>query len=88
MNKEKAILKIYPEAVPNVDFIITADPETLETTIHTWKYDKPKPTDSQLQAAWDDLQANPPVKPKSLEEQIKARLEALELATITLMDFM
>jgi hypothetical protein len=81
MIKEDAILKIYPDARPNIDFVIVTDPETLETEIAAWEYQGTKPTAEQLQAAWDELQRNPPPAPLSLEqlqkeqELIKAALD-------------
>jgi len=37
---EKAILEIYPNAVPNVDFVIGADPETHEQFFIYWNHEK------------------------------------------------
>lgn len=54
---EKAILKIYPDAVPHKHFLIMDSGNGPE--IKNWKFNKPMPTNAQLQAAWEIVKNEP-----------------------------
>ncbi|MEK3819691.1 XkdW family protein [Cytobacillus sp. FSL W8-0315] len=75
---EKAILKIYPDAVPNRDFLIMDSGSGPE--IKHWKYNKPIPTKTQLQTAWEKVLADPkelsPIE--RLEQQQKLMQKAID----------
>ena len=67
MNLTQAIQHIYPAAQPVLHFT------TLETEtgprINAWRYDHPQPTDAQLTAAWEEIEAA--LAEKAAEAKIK-----------------
>jgi len=75
---EKAILKIYPNAVPHKDFLITDSGNGPE--IKNWKYNKPIPTTDQLQEAWLLVESEPKeMSPlERLEQQQKLMQRAID----------
>jgi hypothetical protein len=83
MDKVKAILYLYPDANPLMDFIIQDDSDGNGPYIAQWNVkdadgnDVTEPTDEELTAAWDELQALPPVPQKpTLEQQISELQDA------------
>lgn len=72
---EKAILQIYPDAVPNVDFYVVDDGDGKGPEIKNWEYSGTIPTYEQLQSAWLEYQNAP--KPPLLDERIKQLEDAV-----------
>lgn len=54
---EKAILELFPDAVPNQDFYVVNDGDG--PVIRNWEYPAPVPTESELQTAWEKVQNKP-----------------------------
>ncbi|RAV19717.1 XkdW family protein [Paenibacillus contaminans] len=81
MNTSLAIMKLFPEADPKSDFLVQDDSDGNGQYIAVWSLPDPKPTEAELQAAWDDLQANPPVVPPSIEDKV-AQLQAESVDTM------
>jgi hypothetical protein len=72
-----AIVKIYPDLVPDKDFVVMND--NLGQWISEWNAtDKPKPTDAELDTAWNEYVANPPEEPLTVLDQIKLIQAALD----------
>ncbi|CAB5212897.1 Bacteriophage SP-beta, YorD [uncultured Caudovirales phage] len=55
MNKATAIMYLYPEARTPFDFIVDNDEKG--SFISEWNLSAPKPTDDELEAAWEKVQA-------------------------------
>jgi ATP-dependent Clp protease ATP-binding subunit ClpA len=76
MNIAQTIVYLYPEAKPFIDFVIQDDSDGSGPYIAAWNLPDPQPTEADLQAAWDELQAlPPPPEPVTPEQRITA-LEA------------
>lgn len=75
-----AINQIYPDARPDVDYVLKD--EGLGENIIKWNYSSPQPTESQLQEAWGQCKDNLPQPPISEIEQLKKQQADL---TFTLM---
>lgn len=58
MNIGLALLHLFPDARPNYDYVVMKDGEN--EWIDEWHLKEPKPTDQQLQAAYDEYLKNPP----------------------------
>lgn len=84
---EKAILKIYPDLNPFIDFVVSGNPETGETFISEWDESKyPKPTKEELEVAWKKIDGeNPPPTPPTVEDilaennELKKKLADMEI---------
>ncbi|WP_274363703.1 XkdW family protein [Paenibacillus thermotolerans] len=78
MNKALAILFLYPNANPLVDFEVLDEgdgPQLVRWEVKDENGDiVPEPTDAELFAAWEAYQANPPEPPETDAQKI-ARLE-------------
>lgn len=72
---EKAILNIYPDAVPNQDFLIMDDGNGPE--IRQWKYNGPIPTENELQMAWGNVQVEP-VELSPIEKKLELMQQAID----------
>jgi hypothetical protein len=77
----------FPNAINGIDYMVRDDSDGNGAYLDVWNLTDPKPTDEELQAAWDDLQANPPVPPKSevqiLGEQLVERdIQIMELESL------
>ncbi|MDQ0269924.1 XkdW family protein [Cytobacillus purgationiresistens] len=80
MNFDAAIRRLYPDAVPNVDYVITADVEGRQSIAH-WDYnDVPLPTLEDIQTAWEEVLDNPPKDPLTPAEELLA--VKLQLASV------
>jgi hypothetical protein len=66
---EKAILKLCPSLVPNRDFFVGADPDTLEQSIDNWCCDMPQPTTEELQSAWKQYETDMELKKIDTDKQ-------------------
>lgn len=73
MNKAIAILYLYPDAISGIDFVVRDNGDG--QYIHSWNLPYPQPTEEELLAAWNAVQAEPPEPtPPTLEERV-AELE-------------
>ncbi|MFK7692848.1 XkdW family protein [Paenibacillus sp. HJGM_3] len=78
MNKAHAIMHLFPGTNPfSGDFEVRDDGDGIQY-IHAWNINAPQPSEADLQAAWDDLQANPTTPPLTLEDKVTL-LEASNL---------
>lgn len=68
MNLAQTILHLYPHGDPTVDFIIEDNSDGNGPYIAYWGLDVPQPNAVELQAAWIDLQANPPKPEKTMDD--------------------
>jgi hypothetical protein len=89
MNKALAIMQLYPNANPLVDFVVQDDSDGNGPIIAQWNSSEPQPTDEELQAAWIAYLAAEVAKPLELtpEEEIaalKAENAALVIETVRL----
>lgn len=55
-----ALEYLFPDAQPNHDYVVIADGENM--WIDQWNLKAPKPTDQELEAAYQEYLKNPPVK--------------------------
>lgn len=85
MNISAAIRHIYPAFEDNTHFVIVQN-ENEESTISEWKNNLQKPTEAELQAAWDELQANPPAVPQSETELLRQEIAEERTRRIQLHD--
>ena len=69
-NYALAIMKIYPDAKPSIDFSTCLDVDGKQY-ISEWNYNQPQPTENELETAWNEYVSNPPQVPLSELEQIK-----------------
>lgn len=69
MNKVEAIIKLFPNAKPGIDFTVRDDSDGNGQYIEAWNLTEPQPTVAELQAAWEQVKDVPPAP--SLEEQLK-----------------
>ena len=76
MNLEKAVNLVYPDAIPNEDFVVVDEGRGAE--IKNWNYHKPFPSQNELESAWKASQDAPE------ELTLAERLEALEKAVAEL----
>lgn len=97
MNIALAIMYLFPEANPMIDFVVQDDSDGNGAYIAQWNLEEPQPTEEELQSAWDALQALPldPIPETDAEkiarlESEKAaldeRVSATEDSIVTLMD--
>ncbi len=56
MNKALAIMYLYPQAKPLVDFMVSEDENGQRISL--WNIDAPEPTEEELQSAWEAYSAN------------------------------
>lgn len=82
MNFEKALIQIYPDIRPNIDFLIMDDGNG--PNIRHWKYNGPMPTEEQLQAAWSEIEATPP-QPSVEEKLVQMEQDVADLWYVTMM---
>jgi hypothetical protein len=75
---EKAILKLYPDAVPNKDFLVVDDGNGPE--IRNWKRKEPIPTLDQLQNVWTTYNLGTVTEEPSELDQIKKNQELMQAA--------
>jgi XkdW protein len=73
MKMPEAIKHIYPELRVNIDFGVGDLSDGNGAFIEFWNTDKPKPTQSQLDAAWEEIKDIPEVQPKSIEEILEEK---------------
>lgn len=73
MNKALAIIKLFPDARDGVDFEVIDNMDGKGQQIEFWSLGIAKPTDEELQKAWDEYLTVP--KEASLDEKIE-KLEA------------
>lgn len=59
INYTLAITQLYPNVKPSIDFSVCLDVDGSQY-ISEWNLEQPQPTQEELQAAWDQYQANPP----------------------------
>lgn len=69
VNYSAAIQYLYPDAKPNIDYVIVAENEVQE--ILHWGLDVPPPTQRELRDAWEAYLANPPVEPPTPSEELQ-----------------
>lgn len=55
-----ALEYLFPDAQPNHDYVVIADGENM--WIDQWNMKEPKPTDQELEAAYEAYLKNPPIK--------------------------
>ncbi|WP_433958534.1 XkdW family protein [Cytobacillus horneckiae] len=79
INFESAIRRLFPEARPNIDYIIVADFDGVQE-IKYWGYDAPQPSIQELQIAWEEHLDNPPIEPPTPAEELQA--VKLQLASV------
>lgn len=81
MNIAQAIMHLFPQANPLMDFIVQDDSDGEGPYIAKWNLEEPEPTEEELQAAWDEFQALPvPPVPKT-DRELLAEANA-ELARV------
>lgn len=92
MNISQAIMQLYPNAVPNVDFIVQDDSNGNGPYITQWNVkgadgnDVPQPTEEELQAAWDAyaLSAAQAAKKAEVSAAVVAKITAGYQSTVVL----
>jgi hypothetical protein len=74
MNIALAIMHIYPNANPLIDFIVQDDSDGNGPYIAAWNIPDPQPTEEELTAAWTAYEAAEAAKPPVLtpEQEIAA----------------
>lgn len=77
MNIALAIMHLYPDAKPLVDFTVIKDEKGQK--IVEWNLDAPQPTEQELETAWDEYQANPPQEEPSELDMLGQRIVDLEI---------
>jgi hypothetical protein len=70
INYALAIMQMYPDVIPSVDFRTVLDVDGSQY-IAEWNLDKPQPTEEELQIAWTNYQANPPIASLGPIEELK-----------------
>lgn len=60
---------LYPDFKNGKEYVVANNGEGAFIT--SWNADVPQPTDVELQTAWQQIQANPPVIPLSAIEQLQ-----------------
>lgn len=78
MELGKVLLVKYPQLKPNADYVVIDNGSG--AFIKEWKANSPKPTDSELQTMYADMQTNPPVEPLSELDQVKKQQELMQKA--------
>jgi hypothetical protein len=77
MNIAQAIMHLFPQANPMIDFIVQDDSDGEGPYLAQWNIEAPQPTEEELQAAWEAYLVAEAGKPKPETDQEKiARLEA------------
>jgi hypothetical protein len=87
MNKGLAIMYLYPNANPLIDFEVVSRDGI--QTITNWIIDAPEPTEDELIKAWEEYSKLPPPEPvQSTEEMLGTLLleSANDKATITTLE--
>lgn len=69
MNISQAIMHLYPQANPMTDFIVQDDSDGNGAYIAHWGLEEDQPTEEELQAAWDELQAIPVTPVETIEDK-------------------
>lgn len=80
MNMFKAVRYLFPEAIPNIDFLIKDDGDGPE--IGMWRIEAQQPTEQELMVAWDAYviaEANKPPAPPTQAQIDNDRLDQMEL---------
>ncbi|MEC0231277.1 XkdW family protein [Paenibacillus alba] len=80
MNIALAIMHLFPKANPMMDFIVQDDSDGNGAYIAQWNLEKPKPTEAELKAAWDDMQPTPE---KALNDDRYSKINTLNAACNT-----
>lgn len=75
MHIPTAIIHLFPGSDPETDFEVRDDSDGSGPYIATWNLPDPQPSETELQAAWDELHAQPTPEPPETLEQKTARLE-------------
>jgi hypothetical protein len=83
MNIAYAIMHIYPQAGPLIDFLVQDDSDGQGPYIAQWNLEAPQPTQEELQAAWEEYLAAEAGKPPVLTSE--QRIAELEGENIDLM---
>ena len=78
MNISEAILHLFPNAEPIKDFLVMDN--GAGQFIAQWNLSKAKPSNQELQAAWEEYNAHPPQEPPSEIELLKQRQEIIQQA--------
>ena len=76
MNIAQAIMHLFPQVNPMIDFIVQDDSDGEGTYIAHWGLEEPEPTEEELQAAWDDFESLPVLEPLETEAEKIIRLES------------
>ncbi|MGO4269819.1 XkdW family protein [Paenibacillus sp. TAF58] len=76
MNIPQAIIHLFPQANPMLDFIVQDDSDGEGPYIAQWNMQEPLPTEEELQAAWAALQPTPD---QVLEQTKLQHIESLNL---------
>jgi hypothetical protein len=75
MDLQRAVLKLFPEAVPHEDFLIVTNPETNSPELTVWNLDAPQPSEEELRLTWDGIKDEP--QPKSELEILQEKQELI-----------
>lgn len=76
MNIALSIMHLYPNAEPRIDFEVRDDSDGEGQYIAVWNLTEPQPTETELLAAWDELQALPAAPTPETSDDKLSRLEA------------
>ena len=76
MNIAQAIMHLFPQVNPMIDFIVQDDSDGEGPYIAHWGLEEPEPTEEELQAAWDDFESLPVLEPLETEAEKIIRLES------------
>jgi len=74
MNIAQAIMHLYPQANPMMDFIVQDDSDGEGPYIAQWNIEEPQLTEEELQAAWNAMQPTPA---QVLEQTKHRHIEAI-----------
>jgi hypothetical protein len=92
MNKVQAILHLYPNAIPGVDFIVQDDSDGRGAYIAMWNLKDaqgnniPQPSEEELQAAWEayELPAVKAAKKAEISAAVAAKITSGYQSTVVL----
>ena len=76
INYAIAIMRIYPDARPSIDFSVCLDVDERQY-ISEWNYNQPQPTETELGIAWNEYVANPPEEPLSQIDLMQKAIDDL-----------
>jgi hypothetical protein len=79
MNIAPAIIHLFPQANPMMDFVVRDDSDGNGAYIAQWNLEEPEPTEEELQAAWESLNTVSLEQYKSIKIDLLSGLRDEEL---------